>query len=94
MKKFKLTDGTLRNIENRLRKVLKNEFPSSDGMWLEVQNVDIDLAEGEYDITLKVGYGREDKTVGESWSGQIDIFLVDGNLDFIAGQFTQALITN
>lgn len=86
MKKFKITDGFVRKVEKRLLKVAQQDcYP--DGLYVCLDGIDITSWEdNDFSIECKVRWGRmaDGNCV---FQHQATIWMGDGNLDFIAGQF-------
>lgn len=88
--KIKITDGKVKKIEKRLLKVVRSEYGHLDGnLYLVVERAEYSNIDGESPLyTIKVCFGRE----GEyQFRRESEFMLGDGNLNFIAGQFFQAV---
>lgn len=86
MKKFKITDGFVRKVEKRLLKVAQQDY-YPDGLYVCLDGIDITSWEdNDFSIECKVRWGRmaDGNCV---FQHQATIWMRDGNLDFIAGQF-------
>ena len=83
-------------IEDRLTKILWAEYSYvKEDMWLDVTNITVDYngLEEEPDIALKLRYGYTPKDEQDKrWQYDIELMIKSWDLEFIAGQFTQALV--
>ena len=90
MEKVKITDGIIRKIEKRLQKIIDKEY--ADGSYVGIDGIDISCWEvKDYSIEIKLRWGRmvDGKCVFQK---QATLWMGDGNLDFIAGQFYQIIL--
>lgn len=92
MKKFKITDGFVRKVEKRLLKVAKREY-EPDGIFVCLDGINIDSWENnDFSFELEVRWGKiaDGNCV---FQHKATIWMVDGNLDFLAGQFYEKIVT-
>ena len=88
MKKY--ADGKyIKKVQKRLLKVLKKEYGNVDGLYCEIDRVDIYFLDGP-SMCMEVRYGRFINDAASDWQRVLDLPLTDGNIDFLAGQFFQA----
>ena len=91
MKKFKITDGSICKIEKRLLKVLKKQY-TSNGLYICLDGINITAWEdNDFSLELQVRWGRmaDGNCV---FQHQATIWMGDGNLDFLAGQFYEKIL--
>ena len=91
MKKFKITDGKMRQVEKRLLKVAKKEY-QPDGLYVCLDGIEItSWEENNFSIEYKVRWGR--MVDGKcSFQFEATIWSGDGNLDFLTGQFYEKIL--
>ena len=92
MKKFKITDGFVRKIEKRLLKVAQQEY-GPDGIFVGLDGIHITAWEdNNFSLELQVCWGKmvDGNCV---FQHEATIWVVDGNLDFLAGQFYETILT-
>ena len=91
MKKFKITDGKMRQVEKRLLKVAKTHY-SPDGLYVALDGIMITSWEdNRFSLEYKLRWGRMADGKNE-FQHQTTIWAGDGNLDFLAGQFYEKLL--
>ena len=92
MKKFKITDGFVRKVEKRLLKVAEREY-KSDGIFVCLDGIQITAWEDSgFSLELQVRWGR--MADGNcAFQHEATIWAIDGNLDFLAGQFYEKILT-
>lgn len=90
MKKFKITDGFIRKVEKRLLTVAKKEY-QPDGIFVCLDGINITCWEDkDFSLEFKIRYGRmADGTC--VFQHKMTIWMGDGNLDFLAGQFYERI---
>lgn len=91
MKKFKITDGFIRKVEKRLLKVAQKDYQQPDGIFVNVDGIDITCwGNNDSSLELKVRWGR----IADGhcvFQHKAIIWMGDGNLDFLAGQFYEKM---
>ena len=88
MKKIEISNKTIKKIEKRLLKVVRGEYGHLDGnLYLVVERVEYTNIAGVL-YTIQVRFGREE---ANEFQRTVKFTLGDGNLNFIAGQFFQAV---
>ena len=92
MKKFKITDGFVRKVEKRLLKVAQQEY-ESDGIFVCLDGIQITAWEdSSFSLELQVRWGKMvDGNCGFQYKATF--WMRDGNLDFLAGQFYETILT-
>ncbi len=91
MKKFKITDGKMRQVEKQFLKVAKKEY-QPDGLYVCLDGIMItSWEENNFSVEYKVRWGRmvDGNCV---FQHQATIWSGDGNLDFLAGQFYEKIL--
>lgn len=90
MKKIEISKKTIKKIEKRLLKVVRGEYGHIDGnLYLVVERAEYSNIDGESPLyTIRVRFGRQEKN---EFQRTVEFTLGDGNLNFIAGQFFQAV---
>lgn len=91
MKKFKITDGFVRKVEKRLLKVAQQEC-EPDGIFVSLDGIHITAWEdSDFSLELQVRWGK--MADGNcSFQYKATIWMRDGNLDFLAGQFYEKIL--
>jgi len=91
MKKFKITDGFVRKVEKRLLKVAKKDY-GADGIFVCLDGINITAWEdNDFSLELQVRWGK--MVDGNcTFQHQATIWMGDGNLDFLAGQFFEKIL--
>ena len=88
MKKIEISNKTIKKIEKRLLKVVRGEYGHIDGnLYLVVERAEYTNIAGVL-YTIQVRFGREETN---EFQRTVKFTLGDGNLNFIAGQFFQAI---
>jgi len=81
-------------IEDKLTEVLKKEYGAAD-VWVGIDKIELDYVTCELGdkpvVTIKIRYGQHADD-DSSWQKELELYYEEDNLDFIAGQFYQALI--
>lgn len=82
-------------IEDRLTNILQNEYGGDEAFWVCIDKVEfIYLVCDPGDkptVIIKIRYGYQ--ADGEdSWQKELELYYEEDSIDFIAGQFYQALI--
>lgn len=82
-------------LEDRLTEVLQNEYGGDTFLWVNVDKIELSYIVCEPGdkptVTIKIRYGYHSD--GEdSWQKELELYYEEDNLDFIAGQFYQALV--
>ena len=92
MKKFKISDGSLRKIEKRLLKVLKKEY-KSDGLYVCVDGVSItSWGYNDFSVGMSIRWGRRADADGKHFQHEAIINLLDGNIHSLIGQFYEKVL--
>ena len=82
-------------IENRLTEVLMNEYGGDTFLYVCIDKVELSYVVCEPGdkptVTMKIRYGYHSDSE-DSWQKELELYYEEDNLDFIAGQFFQALI--
>ena len=82
----------IEKLNDRLTKVVESEWGGLEGAYATVEEIKIDYT---YSIntTCKIKFGRNLGIKNEAnWEKELEIYLISDDLEFIAGQFTQAII--
>lgn len=83
----------IEKLDDKLLEIVNNEWGGLDGLFANLSEVNIDYAFNEPMITMKIKFGRyTEHGINGRWEKEIELQLISDNLDFIAGQFTQAII--
>ena len=84
----------IEKLEERLLKVVMGEYPGGNELYLNIDKVDIVYIEGDPTTTIHINFGRYDPegNPDDRWQKETEIPFVVDNLDFIAGQFFQAIM--
>lgn len=81
----------IEKIEQRLLLEMKRSYGECPDLWIRIDRATVDYFDDPY-ITLEISFGNTGSDKETKWNKQVELpFLVD-NPDFVAGQFTQALI--
>jgi len=82
----------IEKLNDRLTKVVETEYGGLEGCYACLSELTIDYACG-ITTTCKIKFGRNLGSKNETnWEKEVEIYLISDNLEFIAGQFTQAII--
>jgi len=87
----------IERIEGRLLSVVEQQYlcPKEE-MYLDVDRIELSYDERKVNATMHVSFGRYGQNLSESerWRKELELPLESDNLEFIAGQFFQALNDN
>jgi len=86
---MKITERKIKQIERRLLKVVKENYPADGHHYCSIDKVEISQIDG-YIIDLTIRYGRTDSD--NDFQKVAYLSMVDSNVNFIAGQFFEKLI--
>lgn len=85
-------ENDIDKLNNRLTKVVESEYGEQDGLFACVSKITIDYT-CDVSTTCIIKFGKNLGIKNEAnWEKSVEIFIVSDNLEFIAGQFTQAII--
>lgn len=90
MKNIKITNGIIRKIEKRLKKIIMQQY-CGDGLYLYISSVKISSLEETTLVDYTIEWGRDGEN---AFHNQTTLCAGDGNLNFIAGQFFEKLLTD
>ena len=80
-------------LNARLLEVLKKEYSDHEKLWIRLDEASINYWDG-ISTTLTFAFGNDAEDPEVRWEKKADIYLIDSDEDFIAGQFVQYLIDN
>ena len=90
IKELKIVDGMVEKIENRLKEITDNEYHADTFVVVDGINL-TNWADGfQVELIIRWGFDTADGRAGKNETYSIDVG--DGNLEFVAGQFYQAII--
>jgi len=80
-------------LEDRLTEVLQNE---QGGNWVNVSKIELSYILCDQDddkpiVTIEIRYGYQSDSE-PNWQKELELYYEEDSLDFIAGQFFQALV--
>ena len=89
-----LSTKDITELEERLLEILAKEY-NSKYVFVNVNKVEVDYMfceniDDEPLITFYINYG--DKEAERIWQKELKLYYKEGNIDFIAGQFFEALV--
>lgn len=84
----------IEKLEERLLKVVMGEYPGGNELYLNIDKVDIAYIEGDPTTTIYISFGRYDPegNPDDRWQKEVELDFESENIEFIAGQFFQALV--
>ena len=84
----------IEKVNDRLTKVVESEWGGLEGVYAAIEEITIDYT-CSINTTCKIKFGRNLGIENEAnWEKELEIYLISDDLEFIAGQFTQAIIDN
>lgn len=84
----------IEKVNDRLTKVVKSEWGGLEGVYATIEEITIDYT-CSINTTCKIKFGRNLGIKNEAnWEKELEIYLISDDPEFIAGQFTQAIIDN
>ena len=86
-----LDRNEIEKLEARLLVALKKEYGDHEELWVAVDTATINYWD-EISTTLALSFGNENLDPEVHWEKTAELYLIDFDLDFIAGQFVQYLI--
>ena len=85
-------EADIEKLNDRLTKVIELEWGGLEGVYAVIEEITIDYT-CSINTTCKIKFGRNLGIKNEAnWEKELEIYLISDDLEFIAGQFTQAII--